>query len=324
MSGLQGSGKSTYANNLVSRGGWRSINYDSLRHYDSQGQPVVYRFSRESEDKIHATAMNMAERWLKLGYSIVIDNMNLSDRQRQPWYDLADSHKAHYEVVEMSADLDTCLARNSLRTGWARVPRPVIERAALWNNKIVWPVDQKVAIIDIDGTLADSSTRVKYLQVGPCDTCSGSKEISKCKLSKCTACGVEKCPACNGRGKKKKDWMRFYQEVGNDKVRVPVAEWVRQLRASGNFYIVIVSGRPLDQAGNQTVDWLDKNNIPYDRIFMRNRGDFRKDTIIKQEILDKITPHIDVAFAIDDRPSVIRMWRENGVTCYDVGDGLEF
>ena len=32
----------------------------------------------------------------------------------------------------------------------------------------------------------------------------------------------------------------------------------------------------------------------------------------------------NIFMVFDDRPSVIRMWRENGVKVVDVGDGVEF
>ena len=102
----------------------------------------------------------------------------------------------------------------------------------------------------------------------------------------------------------------------------PVIEWVRCLHDEG-YYVCLVSGRGLEQA-DRTTEWLEKHNVIYDRIFMRNANDTREDSIIKKEILDKITPRANVAFAIDDRPRVIRMWWENGIKVYDVGKGIEF
>jgi hypothetical protein len=46
---------------------------------------------------------------------------------------------------------------------------------------------------------------------------------------------------------------------------------------------------------------------------------------VKNQMLDTYFPDKNVIRAvIDDRPSVIRMWRENGLDVIDVGKGIEF
>ena len=49
-----------------------------------------------------------------------------------------------------------------------------------------------------------------------------------------------------------------------------------------------------------------------DHVFMRSSGDKRPDTQVKADIL-KFIPKDKVVLVIDDRPSVCRMWRENGL-----------
>ena len=85
--------------------------------------------------------------------------------------------------------------------------------------------------------------------------------------------------------------------------------------------VLIVSGRPIDKAGKATVAWLDKHEILYHHIFMRNGGDNRDDVTVKQEILDKILAKVaksKIAFAVDDRNRVVDNWRKNGIKCYQV------
>jgi hypothetical protein len=44
--------------------------------------------------------------------------------------------------------------------------------------------------------------------------------------------------------------------------------------------------------------------------------DSRPDTIVKKEVLDdllKNVPKEQIAFVIDDRPSVLNMWHDNGM-----------
>jgi len=53
---------------------------------------------------------------------------------------------------------------------------------------------------------------------------------------------------------------------------------------------------------------------------MRKDGDQRKDNVIKQEILKHIKEKYEISFAFDDRKSVVDMWRENGVFCFQCQD----
>lgn len=57
---------------------------------------------------------------------------------------------------------------------------------------------------------------------------------------------------------------------------------------------------------------------------MRRAKDSRPDTEVKQDILDQYFKKELIDVVIDDRPSVIRMWRSNGLEVLDVGKGEEF
>lgn len=58
-------------------------------------------------------------------------------------------------------------------------------------------------------------------------------------------------------------------------------------------------------------------------LFMRESGDYRKDSIVKHEIyLTSIVDRWDVLFVMDDRNQVVRMWRDSfGLTCLQVAEG---
>jgi len=101
----------------------------------------------------------------------------------------------------------------------------------------------------------------------------------------------------------------------NDKPFKEIIQWVHNLYKAG-YYIVFVSGRSTDCA-IETEEWLAIHCPTYDYLFIRNGGDSRKDAIVKQEILDKL-PKDRIEFVIDDRPSVIEMWRANGLKVYPV------
>jgi len=105
--------------------------------------------------------------------------------------------------------------------------------------------------------------------------------------------------------------------VSEDKVYREIAHQVRQLwNKIDKHQIIIVSGRH-ETCGPDTEDWLLSNVIPFDGLLMRNRGDNRDDRVVKKELLDLILKYVDknnIKLVIDDRPKVIRMWRENGLT----------
>jgi phosphoglycolate phosphatase-like HAD superfamily hydrolase len=102
-----------------------------------------------------------------------------------------------------------------------------------------------------------------------------------------------------------------------------IAQIARALDEAG-YFILILSGR-FDAARAKTKNWLHNNLIPYAALHMRADNDQRDDRIIKAEIFDEhIAPYYDVQAIFDDRPKVIRMWREKGVPVIDVGKGVEF
>lgn len=59
-------------------------------------------------------------------------------------------------------------------------------------------------------------------------------------------------------------------------------------------------------------------------LYMRANGDVRKDTVVKRELLDKIRADgYNPVLAIDDRPAVCRMFREQGIKVLQCND-IEF
>jgi predicted kinase len=92
------------------------------------------------------------------------------------------------------------------------------------------------------------------------------------------------------------------------------------LQTSGNA-IIFVSGRE-DKSKPQTLAWLEKHGVGFEALHMRSAGDMRKDSIVKQEIYDQfIKDKYNVAFVLDDRDQVVRVWRDLGLTCLQVDYG---
>lgn len=145
---------------------------------------------------------------------------------------------------------------------------------------------KKIVLCDIDGTLSNGEHREHFVR------------------------------------QEKKDWTNYYALLHNDKPIEIVVRWVQEL--AKDHTVCLVSGRP-DTYQESTMNWLSEHNIPYEWLFMRAGGDKRPDVMVKADFLAHI-PKEKIAFAIDDRPCVIReVWRANGVRVFPVrGDCEEF
>ena len=117
-----------------------------------------------------------------------------------------------------------------------------------------------------------------------------------------------------------KNWDKFNAACVDDPVNEDIANILRGLH-SRNTKIYIVSGRT-DNFKKETKDWLFLNDIPCDKLFMRKEGDHRSDSHVKEDILIKdIKDNPNIWFVLDDRQSVVDMWRDNGLRCLQVQRG---
>ena len=144
-------------------------------------------------------------------------------------------------------------------------------------------------VFDIDGTLANIEHRLDYVRSKP------------------------------------KNWPAFDAGIPNDTVNPHVAEAFHSLKAAGNE-IIFASGRN-ERSRDATMKWLQDNRFwNYTaKLYMRKADDFRGDDIVKREILDEIVADWgrkpDMVF--DDRPRVVRMWRDEGIFVFNVYQGEE-
>jgi len=145
-------------------------------------------------------------------------------------------------------------------------------------------VKQKAIIVDLDGTLANIEHRRHHVT------------------------------------KKPPNWKAFNEDMIYDTIN----EWCKLLVMSfaRSHQILFVTSRHEEYFG-LTDAFLKINGLLEYDLFMRKDKDFRKDSIIKQEIYEQhIEPYFDVLFCIDDRQQVVDMWRSLGLVCLqcDVGD----
>jgi hypothetical protein len=86
--------------------------------------------------------------------------------------------------------------------------------------------------------------------------------------------------------------------------------------------LILLTGRE-EKFRKQTETWLQKHTIThYKALLMRKNNDFRKDYVIKKEIYEKhIKGKFSILFVLEDRDQVVKMWRNEGLTCLQVAYG---
>ena len=116
-------------------------------------------------------------------------------------------------------------------------------------------------------------------------------------------------------------------DCDKDAINVPVCAVV-QWAWDNNNQIIFLSGRE-DKYRKPTIKFLDKCGFDEGMytLLMRGTGDNRKDSIIKLEIYEEIVKpalkrsEVDILFMLDDRDQVVKMWREQGLTVFQVAEG---
>jgi predicted kinase len=111
----------------------------------------------------------------------------------------------------------------------------------------------------------------------------------------------------------------YDRDFENDEPNIPVVEAVKTLTEQRP--LILFSGRS-NKFEAQTRTWLKKQGIGYTMLVMREEGDFRKDTIVKNEFYTKYIENNYNVFAVfDDRLSVIGMWESKGLFVFNVNQG---
>jgi predicted kinase len=285
MKGLPACGKSTMAETLLkASGNMVRVNKDLLR--------TMLHFDKwngKNEDLTSTAAREVVAAMLR-HRSVVVDDTNLNPGVMASWKAFAQVHATSHEVLDMTdVSVETCVERDLERSkrGERSVGYSVIRNMALRYGLQRFDPSQ-VVLCDLDGTIADITHRLHYV-----------------------------------KGDGVKDWKGFFEAITLDSPRESVCEQLAAFRAAGKT-IIIVSARP-DTYGVETRHWLARYEIPHWTIIMRSRHDHRQDVEVKADLLKTFFPDQSVIHAVvDDRPSVIRMWREQGLNVIDVGAGVEF
>jgi len=111
---------------------------------------------------------------------------------------------------------------------------------------------------------------------------------------------------------KNRDFEKFHGAAS----LVPPNRWVvdkvNEFGKAGAI-VIVVTGRS-ERWRYRTVQWLRKWDVCFDFVFMRTNGDERPDVEVKRNILHAIRANgFHVQLAIDDNPSILALWNQEGI-----------
>lgn len=243
-----------------------------------------------SEREVHETVMAQMTNAVVNGQNIVNDNVNFSQKTINGYVNFAIKHGYEWTIINTGSDVrfETAVFRDYIRGthGGRSVGQSVIATQYI-DFGYFKPYIAPTVNIENDGTIADITHRRHHV--------AGDK----------------------------KDWGLFFSAMKDDTPNQPVTDTLN-LYYTAKYNVILSSGRPANYRA-VTEAWLNRYGIPYDVLFMRKFNDARPDVIVKQEMYNTyIKPYFPVKCVYDDRPSVCRMWRFNGLHVFNCGDGVEF
>jgi uncharacterized HAD superfamily protein len=141
----------------------------------------------------------------------------------------------------------------------------------------------KVVVFDIDGTLANADHRMHWVSSKP------------------------------------KNWAACDAAIPQDTIHTDIA-WILDFLPL-DTRIILCTGRS-EKVREVTEVWLRDNHIEYNALYMRPTGDFRKDYIVKVELLQQIINDYDKPYLwFDDRQQVVDAIRAEGIRVLQVAPG---
>jgi hypothetical protein len=146
----------------------------------------------------------------------------------------------------------------------------------------------RIVVVDIDGTLSDSSAREHHILNG--------------------------------------DFDAFHELCHQDPPNRAVVDLLDMLEDNG-VRLIALTGRPEKYRG-KTEAWMIKHMVPVDQVVMRGNNDYGSDIDIKPANLrEAIAEYTDapleeaIWFVLEDRDKVVERWRELGLNCWQVKHG---
>lgn len=249
------------------------------------------KFTGKNESVTVEVEKDIASLQLSLNRNVIVDDCNLNPKNQEMWNKVATDFGAKFEVMEVNTPVDVCVQRDAIRT--ESVGHSVIMNMALQYGLIPKPIKGYV-LCDLDGTLCNLDHRLKFVN---------DKTVDK-------------------------NWKAFFDGISDDTIYEETKQKLVSYKEDG-YEIIFVSARPEDYR-QVTEKWITAHGLIqtlgfWKTLIMRPSGDRRDDVEVKRDILNKyFKDRNTIHTVIDDRPRVIRMWREEGLNVIDVGKQIEF
>ena len=146
------------------------------------------------------------------------------------------------------------------------------------------PLDSGPAIVfDMDGVLSDASTRQHFIEYP--------------------------FP----------DWEAFFHACGDDELISEVARLLDVI--SDDHQIVLLTARPI-RVQPQTLAWLERYDLRWDVLIMREYGDYMAARVFKQRTVKELRGRgYDLRLAFEDDPRNVHMFHTQGVPCIYIHSG---
>lgn len=290
--GLPASGKTTWAREWVAAdpASRSRVNRDDLRDMLFENPD----YSHAQETAVTAVARAAVKALLHAGRDVVADDTNLRPRYVREWARFAHANGAELDVKEFPIHPDEAVARDLARdrTVGEDVIRRMVSKYLPGGHLLPIPDDAfDVATADVTPYEPRPGTPPAII-VDIDGTLALHNGRSPYDLSRC----------------------------GDDLPNAAVIE-AAQAAARDEVQVIYCSGRE-DSAREATSQWLTKHVGVAGPLFMRASDDKRKDAIVKRELFDEhIRDRFDVRYVLDDRQQVVDMWRDLGLTVFQVAKG---
>lgn len=156
-------------------------------------------------------------------------------------------------------------------------------------NPLTWkwraePVQPGPAVVfDLDGVLSDAAKRQHYLEAP------------------------------------RRDWDAFFAACGDDDLIDEVARLLEVI--DHDLCVVLLTARPIS-VQPQTIGWLDRYDLRWDLLIMREYGDYQASRGFKHRTVGELRSYgFDLRLAFEDDRRNVDMFHSEGVPCVYIHSG---
>jgi phosphoglycolate phosphatase-like HAD superfamily hydrolase len=141
----------------------------------------------------------------------------------------------------------------------------------------------RAVVFDIDGVLSDAVSRQHFIEAG------------------------------------RRDWNAFFEACGDDPLIDDVARLLHVL--DDDLRIILLTGRP-GRVQPQTLAWLQRYELRWDLLIMRDFGDYSLAREFKQWTVEELRrAGLDPVLAFEDDRRNLEMFHEEGLPCVYIHSG---